>query len=219
MSELQIGSLHFRTKSEAMKWFGTVLSSSSVGAFCPEESMRNMIELINRHPDAEMKIGCGIESFQVRENPVFKNQKAFYLIRKDGSETDFSFRMCVSGNRSTPWANFCIAARNSISSQIVIFKTAAFLGLDSVRCQITGEVVEWNTCHIDHVAPFSDLLQEFIRQQGIDVSVEHTTGGEDGSVVRLFIDADLDKRWREFHRQNAVLRVTTIKANLARNRQ
>jgi hypothetical protein len=177
-----------------------------------------MLELIRRHPNAEQKIGSGIERFEVRENPVFKNQKTFYLVRKDGSETDFSFRMCVSGKSPTPWANFCVAARNSISSQIIVFKTAAFLGVDAAKCQITGEDVEWNSCHVDHVTQFSDLLQMFIEQKNIDTSIEHTKGGGDGSVTRIFTDATLDTQWKEFHKQNAVLRLTTVQANLSRPR-
>jgi hypothetical protein len=172
--ELQIGSLYFKTKSEAMKFFGTILSSSRIGASCPADFMPDMM--------------------------------------------DFSFRMCVSGKSPTTWANFCVAARNSISSQIIVFKTAAFLGVDAARCQITGEEIEWDSCHVDHVAPFSDLLQMFIEQRNIDTSIEHTKGGEDGSVTRIFIDATLDTQWKEFHKQNAVLRLTTVKANLSRPR-
>ena len=216
--ELKIGSLHFKTKNEAMKCFGTILSSSRIGASCPPSFMPDMMELIRRHPNAEQKIGSGIEKFEVRENPVFKNQKTFYLVRNDGSETDFSFRMCISGKSPTTWANFCVAARNSISSQIIIFKTAAFLGVDAAKCQITGEDVEWNSCHVDHVTPFSDLLQMFIEQKSIDTSIEHTKGGEDGSVTRIFTDSTLDTQWKEFHKQNAVLRLTTVHANLSRPR-
>ena len=218
MAELKIGSWHFKTKSEAMKWFGFILNDSKVGSSCSGEKMADMIHLIKRHPDADRKIGCGIDRFEIRENPVFKNQKTFYLIRTDGTETDFSFRICVTGNRSTSWANFCNAARNSVSSQIIVFKTAAFLGVDQAVCQITGEEVNWNTCHIDHVIPFKDIVKKFVAENSIDIQIEHTTGSEDGSVIRVFSDNDMDTQWKLFHKKHAVLRVTTVKANLARPR-
>ena len=46
------------------------------------------------HQDPETKIGVGIEAFQVRMNPMYAS-RCYYIIRKDGSTDDFSYRRCV----------------------------------------------------------------------------------------------------------------------------
>ena len=46
------------------------------------------------HQDPENKIGVGIEAFQVRMNPIYAS-RCYYIIRKDGSADDFSYRKCV----------------------------------------------------------------------------------------------------------------------------
>jgi hypothetical protein len=59
-------------------------------------------DLINKgHKEAEKKIGAGIEAFQVRMNSLFYS-RCYYIIRKDGSITDFSYRKCVDNIAALP---------------------------------------------------------------------------------------------------------------------
>jgi hypothetical protein len=54
-------------------------------------------DLLKRgHKEAKQKIGIGIKAFQVRLNQDFvPHCRCFYIIRKDGSVEDFSYRKCV----------------------------------------------------------------------------------------------------------------------------
>ncbi|KAF6148280.1 hypothetical protein GIB67_012055 [Kingdonia uniflora] len=52
-------------------------------------------------PEPEKKVGGGIRSFQVRHHPVWKS-RCFFLVRKDDSVDDFSFRKCVDNILSLP---------------------------------------------------------------------------------------------------------------------
>ena len=219
MAELQIGSLKFRSKKEAGEWFGEILRSNPAGAQCKPHGMQDMVELIKRHPNADEKIGCGIERFEIRENPVFKNQKSFYLVRKDGTETDFSFRVCVSGKSGSVWSRFCSAARHAIRDQIIVFKTSQFLGVDEVKCSITGEIVEWNSCHVDHVITFDEILRKFVSEKQIEVCEQLLSKSSDGDILDSIASDELKQDWQSFHKNNAVLRITTVDANLKRNRQ
>ncbi len=54
-----------------------------------------LLDLLDLHPQRDSKLGGGVAYFEVRTNPKFVRQKSFYLIRVDGSETDFSFVKCV----------------------------------------------------------------------------------------------------------------------------
>ena len=59
-------------------------------------------DLINKgHREAEKKIGAGIKAFQVQMNSLFYS-RCYYIIRTDGSITDFSYRKCVDNISALP---------------------------------------------------------------------------------------------------------------------
>jgi len=52
--------------------------------------------LVERHPEADTKIGPGIAGFKVQVNPEGTgNTRCFYVIHPDGSSTHFSFGSCL----------------------------------------------------------------------------------------------------------------------------
>lgn len=54
-----------------------------------------LLDLLKKgHTEPDKKIGEGIHAFQVRYHPMWKS-RCFFLIRKDESSDDFSFRKCV----------------------------------------------------------------------------------------------------------------------------
>ena len=211
-----IGGMEFQSKKDAHKFISAWLHSAT-----PVEVIDNgkkfsfLSDLIFRHPDAMQKTGCGIQRFEIRNNPVFKHQKTFYLIRLDGTETDFSFRLCLSGRSKSEWSDFCQAARNAISGQIITYKTSRFISIEKPVCEITGEEIEFNSCHVDHVIPFEKLIRQFVAERGIDVS-KCVAASVDGQIVPRFASDSVQSDWADFHQQNAVLRLTTPKANMSR---
>lgn len=54
-----------------------------------------LLDLLQKgHHEPEKKIGDGVNAFQVRFHPEYKS-RCFFIIRKDDSVDDFSFRKCV----------------------------------------------------------------------------------------------------------------------------
>lgn len=53
------------------------------------------------HPEWCEKVGTGIKAFQVRINPEFRS-RCYYVIRKDDSTKEFSYRKCVDNILSLP---------------------------------------------------------------------------------------------------------------------
>ena len=41
------------------------------------------------------QVGAGIKAFQVRIHPEFDTSRCFFVLRTDGTETDFSYRKCL----------------------------------------------------------------------------------------------------------------------------
>ncbi|CAL1377761.1 unnamed protein product [Linum trigynum] len=63
----------------------------------PDRQTRGLLDLVKKgHPEPEKMIGCGVESFQVREHSTCTSFRTFFLVRKDGSREDFCFRSCVN---------------------------------------------------------------------------------------------------------------------------
>jgi len=213
------GSMSWKTKKEAHEFFGRWLKNSiPIEIISDTERFQLLHSLLLNHPDATQKIGCGVRRFEIRQNAIFANQNTFWLIRFDGTETDFSFRLCMSRKENTPWHDFCAAARAAIADQIVVFKTAEFLSIEKPSCSLTGVLLEWDQCHVDHVVQFSDLIKRFVEEYGVDIStaVLHSV---DGQTSAIFADDQLAIHWRQFHFTNAELRLTTPAANLARKRK
>ena len=67
-----------------------------------------ILALLNKHPRAKQKIGCGVLYFATRKSPCRRGQKYFIIHREDGSEEDFSFYKCLNWgiNRKSLLDNF-----------------------------------------------------------------------------------------------------------------
>ena len=54
-----------------------------------------LYELLENHPKANEKIGCGVDYFYVQQSKWKMNQYNFMVKRINGSSTDFSFHKCL----------------------------------------------------------------------------------------------------------------------------
>jgi hypothetical protein len=181
------------------------------GKITPEDDAF-LRELIKRHPDAPAKIGVGIDHFEIRENAFYK-QNVFWLIRTDGSETDFSYRRCVSGAEVSHRAQVLATMRTAISDQIIDYKRHALT--PDARCSLTGAPLDEATVHIDHDPPFIEIARAFLDDVGGVEAIE-LTPSEDGSIGRSFLNPLMAQRWSDFHRTRATLFLTTAEANMGR---
>jgi hypothetical protein len=99
------------------------------------------------------------------------------------------------------------------------FRDKAFASSDLVPCALTGQPVHRDSCHVDHLTPFEDLVKRFVDEYKIQVHGVEFIGYEDGATSLQFKDAALKELWTKFHAANAVMRITTAKANLSRPRK
>lgn len=80
---------------DALGFFKVMLARYKKGDVVGEEDQEDLLALLDRHANREKKVGVGIDFFRVDAD--FYGGKCFWLVRKDGSEEDFSFRRCVTG--------------------------------------------------------------------------------------------------------------------------
>jgi Protein of unknown function (DUF3223) len=183
------------------------------GAIAPEDEAF-LHDLIARHPNSTAKIGVGINRFEIRKSESF-GQNQFWLIREDGTATDFSYRRCVSGKDPSHRATVLAAMRRLIVDQVLDFKSRALT--PDARCSLTGAPLHNANVHVDHDPPFIEIARAFFEEVG-GVDAIQLAPEANGEIGRLFLDQDMARRWSDFHRARATLFLTTAEANLRKSK-
>lgn len=206
----------FRTKDDVRSRVRGILYSYPVAARITGDDSDLLLALLQGHPEAARKIGCGIAGFEVRPNPRFPNERGFYLIRMDGSEDDFSYQKCLSTPK--PMAVFKAICRKLIGWQMHWLKSAYFREYSRedgrVRCPLTGQWTTESQAHVDHIPPdtFAKIVTDFIHENNI--KVENIDLQEATDIGKTFSSASLIESWVNYHKLNAKLRVISAFANL-----
>lgn len=212
-----LGEQWFATKEEVKRKVREILHGYPLGACTNMEDTDILLDLLQRHPRASHKIGCGIAAFEIRRSPLIATERCFYLVRVDGSEDDFSYIKCITA--PTAPMVFRSICRRLVGFDVAIFKDRYFQEYaradGSIQCPITGEWVGYEQAHVDHIPPdtFEHLVRTFIEMHHIDVTqvqLRHI----DTVVGPLFADDQLTKQWVKFHQEQARLRVVSAYANL-----
>lgn len=212
--ECVIGPYSFPTKKAATEQIRTVLHSSELEQPLVGEALTLIRSLLSLHHEAEMKIGSGVRSIEVRI--IEFGSRGFWITRTDGTMTDFSYRTAMSG-APTPKANVQAALRWEIQHQIEAFRDDAFKD-GMIRCPLTGQVMTRGMANVDHAEPtFAEMAENFAAVTGgwsaLEVECEEGPG-----CRRLLRDRELGETWRRYHQQVARLRVVHRDANIARHK-
>ena len=180
-----------------------------------------MLDLLERHPDADQKIGAGVDYMCINENPEYPGERnrGFYLVRVDGTSTDFSYRECI---KPTPHRKKVLnAMRAKVEGDTLAFKNAAFDGKSTLVCPDTGKPIAFTTSHVDHVAPltFPVLVDGFLSAVGMTFDDIELRPSGDNQFRDEFADESLAEEWRKYHADNAQLEVVSAWANLSIRRR
>lgn len=212
--QIKLGSVTYATKTEAKASVKKLLASYSVGQQVEDwEHQMVLCDLVLMHESWKQKVGCGIAGFKVQREEKHQS-KCFWLVRVDGTSTDFSYIECF--NPSSPKQKTLTAMRHAVEEQIIAFKKKAFSSATVIACAGTGKPVTWDDCAIDHVVLFRDLAAEFSREIGVPLEDIETEPTRDGETETLLADKDILALWLEFHQEHAQLRVTTREFNASR---
>lgn len=203
----------FPTKKSLIERCRAILYKHPLREPLAEDETQFLTSLIERyHPEGELKIGCGIQKMWAESNEY--GGVGFYLQRKDGSTTDWSFMKCI--NQPSRKHDFLAACRNAIMDQTITYKKSQFIEGVS-QCELTGEMLSYTDAHVDHKPPktFEALLEGFLKETGIDFNTVAIEPTYDNKVGCWLADPIFAKRWQEYHRANAELRLTSRTANLS----
>jgi len=195
---LEIGGITFETKEAAKRHTSQLLRSLPFGDVA-DEHVRFLLSLLKRHPKAREKEGTGILGFEVRRNDY--GSKGFWVVRRDGTATAFSYRECISP--TTNRTNVLSAFRQEIQYQIIRFKRETWSR--EYTCPITERSFEFDEGDVDHMPPlFVDMVHRFLADQCVELPDVLVRDG-DGVIGAYLLDRRLAQEWREFHQKHARL--------------
>lgn len=122
--------------------------------------------------DAPPKIGSGVVGFVRRLNrgPGYTSP-GFWVIRTDGSETDFSFYTAVEGQPKSEAYEFADACRAAVSNDLRAAKKRHFDRYGDaqgrVLCDLTDASISFDEAHLDHAYPsFGQMVVMFRAARG-----------------------------------------------------
>jgi hypothetical protein len=219
----EVADERFRTKKELADRARSILYRHGFGVPIPEPDFTFLCGLLRRHPQSAAKVGPGVAAMTVEPNPVYPSSRGFWLTRTDGTRADFSYLECIRATGQK--AKVRSACRAAVADQVVEFRRSHFrehAGPDGrVECPILGVRVSVCESHVDHRPPltFERLLADFLAAEGIDAEEVGTTSEGDGEIGDRLADGDLERRWREFHRRHADLRVASAAGNTKQGRK
>lgn len=108
-------------------------------------------------------------------------------------------------------AQFKQAARQIIGRQIKKFREGIEL---PISCPISKKKLSnWSSIHIDHIEPFSKLLEEWLDLNNLNPYEIALVGP---ATNKNFKDESLIRSWYEFHEKRAQLQAVYSKANLSK---
>jgi hypothetical protein len=169
------------TKKQLIEKCRTILYSSKI----TDEDKIFLKELLESHPDYQLKRGCGIKDFFIKK--TIYGTLGFNIIRVDGSKTDFSFLQCIS-----PKSNLMKiknACRNAIRPTIKKIKTNK------------EKVIHHNNISFDKI------VSEWLSNKKLDLTLNTS---EDNNQETYFLNSITINSFIEFHNKNATLQEITI---------
>jgi len=209
-SPLVLGGQVFPTRKAARDAARRILHYYWPGEIVRDQAHHQFhVDLVYLHSSGVEKIGVGISHFEVRHN-LFSTT-GFWLVRTDGTATDFSYLKCISP--PTHRAQVTAALRRAIDDQILEFRNQA-LSEGPVLCPVYNIPLTTNNSEVDHAAPLtfkrlSELLVDmFGGWDAIELQPER-----DGVLGDKLADWKVEWQWQDFHMARANLRLVSRAAN------
>jgi hypothetical protein len=218
--KIKIGEREFATKKDALSHYKTILNSYKFGEFLNDSDFKDILDLLDTHPNKEEMTGCGIIKVKILKIQHY-NTKAFELVRLDGTAVIFSYIQRINAPM-TSFTKFSEACRKIVQEDIKNVKLAYFKKFSKkgkVKCQETGDLEKYENLTIDHrqLNTFSAIVDRFIELNNLNLeNIEYIE--VDGDINEL-VDNELKEKFKQYHKERANLRIVKKNLNLGRSFQ
>ena len=194
------------TKKEQKRIAGDLLKKSSL----TRDDKIWLYRLFQNHPSWQQKKGVGVADIIKMQTKY--GDYCFGILRKDGTKTDISFHVSISG-APTKRALVIQACRPAIEPIMIHAHQKVNFGVD--KCPITNELLIKGQTHIDHYdLTFAELFKEYVKKHGLNTLFAAINQPKDNELGRYFVDQRVKEDFITFHNANTHLRAVTKEANL-----
>ncbi|KIU54414.1 hypothetical protein QV12_01025 [Pseudomonas putida] len=202
-----LGPFEYPSKQTLLDRLKHFIRTSDIGRITHPVADQKLHLLLALHPDADRKIGVGVDHFCLERNRLAG--RGLSLVRVDGTIDSFSYKRCITGVAQSHHGKVCEALRFAIRPQMDTFRVSLEW---PINCAITGDqIVHPNDLHIDHKVAFWRLLDEFCRKYGVHLPNLKVVGN--GMTLAL-ADQEIHQTFVDFHLRHAQLQPTCRQANL-----
>lgn len=207
----------FHTQKEASAFYSATLNRYRDGQDVTGDDYDMLYALLERHPEAEREIGCGVKRLY-RDRTAWP-QSCFWIERIDDSKTWFSYITAVTAKKRSLFQEFCEACRNAVDEDMRMTKRLFFKQYGNekgkVPCDITGDYISLSESHLDHKKPltFQVIVITFINANEIQIVPEMLSMSPDLNFQTSFADLELRDRFRRYHHITAQLRIIEAERN------
>jgi hypothetical protein len=207
-----IGRIAFETQKEAREFIREILNATPWGEPLKGDTHEFVLSLLDRHPRATEKIGCGVSHFTVDKDG--NGDRCFYIHRTDGYKLHFSYQKSLIGKDDA--RSLVVGALNrAVDEQIWAFRDSE-LAKGKQTCEYTGAPITKDSYHVDHHNPtFLELYTTWLAQSGLQIADIKVSDGGDNEIGRQMTDPAQKRSWQEFHRAHARLRILSPLGNLS----
>ena len=208
-----IGLMSFPSKKAAKDYVRCIRDRYADGDRISRQDDEFLRDLINLHSEKEEKIDAGIAYFTVGPDLHWGTTKCFYLVRHDGSSSDFSFKNCIDGKNHIE--DVLAGLRHAVSDQITLFKMKEFAKGQAPYCPFDKTLLTESNCDVDHVAPatFKALVESWRVENNLSLDEIQLVDNADNQWVRSLRDSRLIESWQQFHARKATLQIISKRAN------
>jgi hypothetical protein len=204
---LTVGAHSFAKQADCAEHCKQMLAGYVIGDIVEGDDAAFLRALIERHPEADEKIGVGIHYFFIGPNDA-GSYHGFRICRVDGTVIDFSYRACVTGRSPAASTSARRAMRHAIVQQILDFRST-----HPPVCAVTGRALTPDVMHIDHQEPntFAVLVERFLALNCLTIDDVKSESCGEGCMLS---DRDFAARWAAYHQRHAKLRVVHKNINM-----
>lgn len=201
-------------KTAMMKICKEILYRYEFGVSVCGEDFDFILLVLRMHPNYRQKIGKGISKITVQKDPRYKS-RCFYIHRKDGTMTDFSFVKCLY-----PPNNFSVfikCLRISVEPYIIEYRNNILQKNDCVVCPESGDILSLHYCHVDHVYPktFLQIVYDFIDTHNVDWTSYNYVENTDMMIgPKMESGRDVLSMFYDYHKSECNLRLVSPSTNL-----
>ncbi|WDR00856.1 DCL family protein [Devosia sp. J2-20] len=214
----------WKSRTDAKNHFKAMLGRYANGEIVDgEQDISDLAALLDRFDaliaEETSKIGEGIAHFERRLNRRDGwSSPGFWVVRVDGSATDFSYVKAVDGTPMSLEQEFYNACHNAVAGDLQNMKQYQFdhfVDADGfLECDITGELISFAQAQLSHASPpFGEIVTAFRERMGWDEKIPTgiLTPSGDAQISTQFLDEGHAAEFLEYHHSVAVLRIVSKK--------